>query len=42
MKSQIGLNPYLHEIKNIKDRVSSTKFRLSPTYDRERKASENK
>ena len=29
MKSQIGLKPYLHEIKDIKDRVSFTKLRLS-------------
>ena len=29
IKSQTGLEPYLHEIKNIKDRVSFTKLRLS-------------
>ena len=29
IKSQTGHEPYLHEIKNIKDRVSFTKLRLS-------------
>ena len=44
IKTQTGLEPYLHKIKNIKDRVSFTKLRLSnhQLMIEEREAPENK